>query len=125
MAHLAGALGKPVWTLLHHAADWRWLRGRADSPWYPTMRLFRQEHPGNWLGVIERVRGALHDLVTDRAHGTAMLNMSAHSSSSANTTGAQDQDQPTGHAVLSSPLLPIVQGSHLSSIACTTTPIQL
>jgi hypothetical protein len=43
MAHLAGALGKPVWVLLHHAPDWRWLIERSDSPWYPAARLFRQK----------------------------------------------------------------------------------
>lgn len=58
-AHLAGALGRPVWTLLHSDADWRWMEGREDSPWYPTMRLFRQERPGDWAGVIERVARAL------------------------------------------------------------------
>jgi hypothetical protein len=54
-AHLAGALGRPVWTLLHRDADWRWMEGREDSPWYPTMRLFRQHRAGEWEPVIERV----------------------------------------------------------------------
>jgi tetratricopeptide (TPR) repeat protein len=54
-AHLAGAMGKRVWTVLALAADWRWLLGREDSPWYPSMRLFRQERPGDWAGVMERV----------------------------------------------------------------------
>jgi hypothetical protein len=54
-AHLAGALGVPVWTLLDAAADWRWMDGREDSPWYPTMRLFRQACPGAWEPVIARV----------------------------------------------------------------------
>ena len=58
-AHLAGALGVPVWTLLPHEADWRWMESRADSPWYPTMRLFRQRKPGDWRDVIEDVRRAL------------------------------------------------------------------
>jgi len=58
-AHLAGALGVPVWTLLHAAADWRWLAGRADSPWYPTMRLFWQEAPGEWGPVVAQVREEL------------------------------------------------------------------
>jgi hypothetical protein len=51
-AHLAGALAVPVWTLLPQPADWRWLEGRADSPWYPTMRLFRQPRPGDWRSVV-------------------------------------------------------------------------
>jgi hypothetical protein len=61
-AHLAGALGVPVWTLVTDQADWRWLRDRDDSPWYPTMRLFRQRSPGEWGPVIEDVRTALQAL---------------------------------------------------------------
>lgn len=55
MAHLAGALGKPVWTLLPFEAEWRWMVERDDSPWYPTMRLFRQTVRGDWKGLIEQV----------------------------------------------------------------------
>jgi hypothetical protein len=58
-AHLAGALGGPVWTLLTTPADWRWMTRRSDSPWYPTMRLFRQHAAGAWGPVIEEVRDAL------------------------------------------------------------------
>jgi hypothetical protein len=54
-AHLAGALGVPVWLLLAHDADWRWLEQRHDSPWYPTMRIFRQPEPGRWCAVIAEV----------------------------------------------------------------------
>ena len=55
VAHLAGALGRPVWTLLPRIPDWRWLLDREDTPWYPTMRLFRQTTPGAWGPVLERV----------------------------------------------------------------------
>jgi hypothetical protein len=54
-AHLAGALGVPVWTLLHADADWRWMEARVDSPWSPAMRLFRQEHAGEW-GPVRAAR---------------------------------------------------------------------
>jgi hypothetical protein len=59
VAHLAGALGSPVWLLLPFAPDWRWLLGRADCPWYPTMRLFRQPQPGDWAAVVRQVEGEL------------------------------------------------------------------
>jgi ADP-heptose:LPS heptosyltransferase len=59
VAHLAGALGKPAWTLLPFAGEWRWMVHRSDSPWYPTLRLFRQRQPGDWPGLMDRVRGAL------------------------------------------------------------------
>jgi ADP-heptose:LPS heptosyltransferase len=55
VAHLAGALGRPVWTLLAYAADWRYGTGPNETPWYPTMRLFRQQAGTSWRGVIERV----------------------------------------------------------------------
>jgi ADP-heptose:LPS heptosyltransferase len=61
-AHLAGALGVPVWTLLRTEADWRWMDNREDSPWYPTMRLFRQLQSGNWEEVINRVTEELSKL---------------------------------------------------------------
>jgi hypothetical protein len=65
-AHLAGALGVPVWLLLHGDADWRWMKDRDDSPWYPTMRLFRQHHQGSWQPVLERVAAALRALSSAR-----------------------------------------------------------
>jgi Flp pilus assembly protein TadD len=59
VAHLAGAMAKPIWTMLPYQADWRWLEARDDSPWYPTMRLFRQKSRGQWDEVIQRVAAAL------------------------------------------------------------------
>lgn len=59
IVHLAGALGVPVCTLLPFAPDWRWLTGREDSPWYPSMRLYRQTRPGDWQGVLQRIAADL------------------------------------------------------------------
>ena len=66
VAHLAGALGQRVWVLLPFAPDWRWMIGREDSPWYPTMRLFRQERIMDWAPVVARVRHELQGLVQSR-----------------------------------------------------------
>ncbi|MBM4137553.1 MAG: tetratricopeptide repeat protein [Nitrospira sp.] len=63
VAHLAGALGKPVWTLLPFTPDWRWMLNREDSPWYPTMRLFRQYSPGDWKSVTARIVEDLRALI--------------------------------------------------------------
>ena len=67
-AHIAGALGKPVWVLLPTPCDWRWLDGRDNSPWYPSMRLFRQTRRGEWSDVFSRVAAALREFVRDRAN---------------------------------------------------------
>ncbi len=64
VAHLAGALGKPVWLLLPHSPDWRWLLDRKDSPWYPSMRLYRQSRRGGWGPVMDQVCMDLTDLVS-------------------------------------------------------------
>lgn len=63
VAHLAGAMGKPVWTLLPFSPEWRWLLHRADSPWYPTMRLFRQPAIGDWKSVMRDVVEAMRKLI--------------------------------------------------------------
>jgi uncharacterized protein (TIGR03032 family) len=66
VAHMAGALGKKAWTLLSHVADWRWTLEGETTPWYPTMRLFRQTRPGDWTGVIEQVGETLSKEQWDR-----------------------------------------------------------
>ncbi|RMF86807.1 MAG: hypothetical protein D6736_14240, partial [Nitrospinota bacterium] len=72
IAHLAGALGVPVWLLLSSAPDWRWLLDRDDTPWYPTMRLFRQPRLGDWETVLQRVATALTSLLS-RQKGRSLL----------------------------------------------------
>src|SRR5204862_5056207 len=66
VAHLAGALGVPVWVALPFAPDWRWLLDREDSPWYPTMRLFRQKAWGNWAEVFVQIAATLRQQLAQR-----------------------------------------------------------
>ena len=66
VAHIAGALGKPVWILINQHGEWRWLRGREDTPWYATARLFRQTEFDNWTGVFARVYDELASLARQR-----------------------------------------------------------
>ncbi len=63
VAHLAGALGRPLWLLIAKPCDWRWMSNRDDTPWYPSARLFRQAEPGDWAGVLERAAQALADFL--------------------------------------------------------------
>jgi Tfp pilus assembly protein PilF len=69
IAHLAGALGRPVWVALRRVPDWRWLLDRADSPWYPTMRLFRQTREADWPPVFAAIGQALDALLATSASG--------------------------------------------------------
>ena len=78
VAHLAGALGVPVWLMLPFAPDWRWMLDRNDTPWYPTMRLFRQQQPGAWTAVMDRVLGELTGFVADRVHAAAPAVVTPH-----------------------------------------------
>jgi tetratricopeptide (TPR) repeat protein len=71
IAHLAGAMDKPVWILLPHLADWRWMQQTSATPWYPAAQLFRQKVPGDWAGAISRVSGVLQELTLPRVSGRA------------------------------------------------------
>jgi hypothetical protein len=70
IAHLAGALALPTWTLLCQRCDWRWMCEREDTPWYPTMRLFRQRSDGDWADVLDRVTDSVRSLAAIRALDT-------------------------------------------------------
>ena len=75
VAHLAGALGVPVWTLLRHESEWRWMLDLAESPWYPTMLLFRQKTAGDWGGVAAELRAALQEWArAERRTGAVRMN---------------------------------------------------
>jgi tetratricopeptide (TPR) repeat protein len=69
VAHLAGAMDKPVWILLPHLSDWRWMQQTHATPWYPAAQLFRQKAPGDWAGVIDRVSGVLQALTMPGTSG--------------------------------------------------------
>jgi tetratricopeptide (TPR) repeat protein len=75
VAHLAGALNHPVWVLLPFSPEWRWMLGREDSPWYPSMRLFRQDNPSDWTGVFAQVAEALRALADQRRHNANSIKL--------------------------------------------------
>src|SRR5262249_7932857 len=77
IAHLAGALGVPVWVALSVGADWRWLHDRADCPWYPTMRLFRQRRPHDWPDVFERIAHELRAKAAPTPSATVQVPIAA------------------------------------------------
>jgi hypothetical protein len=67
IVHLTGAMGRPAWVMLPYAPDWRWLLGRSDTPWYPSLRLFRPAAPRDWPGVVDAVRQQLVEFVASGA----------------------------------------------------------
>jgi hypothetical protein len=77
VAHLAGALGRPVWVLSRYDACWRWLAHRRDSPWYPSLRLYRQTAPGDWGAVMQEVTGDLRRLAAPLLSGRRSANSAA------------------------------------------------
>jgi tetratricopeptide (TPR) repeat protein len=108
VAHLAGALGKPVWVLNRHDCCWRWLLNREDTPWYPTMRLFTQPSPGDWAGLVRRVSGELRDFASDRLAASARDAPRVAALNSANDTpdrtteliaGARGGDRPLDYGL--------------------------
>ncbi len=91
VAHLAAAMGKQVWLLSRFVGCWRWLRDREDSPWYPTMRIYRQAQPGDWAAVLERVRGDLSRRVAGLPALSAPPSVTVR-----RTTALDDLDLPDG-----------------------------
>lgn len=102
VAHLAGALARPTWTLLHRTASWRWLLDEHRTPWYPTMRLFRQTNDGDWANVIARVRKALEQFVAtasgDRATVLDARSRTAPEQSLAKARSQNRASSPPHHA---------------------------
>ena len=74
IAHLAGALGRPVWVALKFVPDWRWMLDRTDSPWYPTMRLFRQRTRDDWRAPFSDIESAVREMVRQRSLRIASCN---------------------------------------------------
>lgn len=91
VAHLAGALGRPVWIALQAVPDWRWMLERADSPWYPTARLFRQTHGGNWGEVFPRIAGEVASIAHEKTMQAAAPAMTASASALAPADAAHQQ----------------------------------
>jgi hypothetical protein len=78
IAHLAGAMGKPTWLLLKHAPDWRWTPGSTRSHWYPTMRLYHQDRPGDWAAVVARVEQDLVEQDLEEVHNSGSERHAIH-----------------------------------------------
>jgi tetratricopeptide (TPR) repeat protein len=98
LAHLAGALGVPVWLALPVAPNWRWLLEREDSPWYPTMQLFRQRHWGDWTEVFQRLATALEQRLAQRGYAAEAGPQEGDRSGSMNRAGSDTLDPSTGPA---------------------------
>jgi hypothetical protein len=95
VAHVAGALGKPVWLLLPFVADWRWMLDRAVTPWYPSMRIFRQAAPGDWAGVAERVATELADVLSPSPEHGGVANLELTAAELSDLIAAADAAAPT------------------------------
>jgi tetratricopeptide (TPR) repeat protein len=129
IAHLAGGLGVPVWVALPTVAEWRWFLDRDDSPWYPTMRLFRQTKHGDWAGVFARIAGALRDRLSPTDSHAKPSNEAVSSGNECETPTAPQADRKPDVAEW---LVPTSPGELLDKISILrikserlTNPVQI
>ena len=97
VGHLAGAMGKRVWLMLPQSSDWRWLDRSDDTPWYPSMRLFRQSKRGEWNDVVDRIKKALEDLVRSNSTATTSLAIVTSGCAPFQRTAVPDHRDLPGH----------------------------
>lgn len=103
VAHLAGAMGKPVWVLLPYIADWRWFLDRSDSPWYPTMRLFRQTAPGDWQTPLMKIVKTLKYMLetcTKKSAASEQIGILLHEANSYRRNGEHEKALQTYRRIL-------------------------
>ncbi|HEX4353025.1 MAG TPA: hypothetical protein VHZ95_08930, partial [Polyangiales bacterium] len=119
VAHLAGAIGVPVWVMLIHNADWRWLLERTDSPWYPSARLFRQTTAGNWQTVADDVASSLRAMAGECARSAR--NIETNDATSAQLTSLQKYESGIPRFALSIPLSMLAEPETFAAFAAELT----
>jgi tetratricopeptide (TPR) repeat protein len=107
VAHLAGALGVPVWVMMPYTPDWRWLQDRSDTPWYPSMRLFRQSQPGDWRSVMEAMTAELKKFACQRDQTRSLRLISSAFSAAVSLEPSPETPETPEAVAVYSPLLEV------------------